>query len=82
MSTTLTAARVAPHEVMALQFLSRGPDCIGVVDTEEKLAAAMVFIELQKRGLVIGDPSDDGPVWSILSAGRAALQDAEAGDGE
>ncbi len=62
---------------MALDFLDRvGSDCIGVIDTDAKLAAAIVFLDLNKRGLVIASLSDDGPVYRLTSSGRAALRRA------
>lgn len=60
------------HEIQALEFLSLGPDRIRVIEDEETLAAAMVFIELNKRGLVEIDP-EDGMLVTINAAGRRAL---------
>lgn len=61
------------HEVIALQFLANGPHCIGEIDSDEKLAIAVVFADLQKRGFVISDPSNNGPVFYISPAGLVAL---------
>jgi hypothetical protein len=66
-----------PHEIMALEFLSRGPDCVGIIDSEEKMAAALIFIDLEKRGLVSNDRIDGERWTSITPTGRAALKRSE-----
>jgi hypothetical protein len=64
-----------PHELQALRFLSRGPDRIRVIDDENTFAAALVYAELSRRGLVHID-ADDAAVITISSEGLAALPDA------
>ena len=64
------------HEIQALEFLSLGPDRIRVIEDDGTLAAAMVFIELNKRGLVEIDP-EDGMLVTINAAGRRALDRGE-----
>lgn len=62
------------HELMALKFLEEAPHCIGVIDTEEKMAAALVFVELKNRGLVEALPDvGNGPFFALSDAGRKAL---------
>lgn len=69
---TLTEAR---H--MALGFVSRnGSDCVGVIDSEEKMAAALLYDQLRRDGLLVAELSDDGPVFRITPACRKALEDA------
>jgi len=68
---------IKPHEMEALQFLAaRGSDCIGVIDNEEKLAAALVFHEMKQKGLVLATISNDGPVYRLSNAGKKALEAA------
>lgn len=64
---------VLPPERMALDFLSRGPDRIAQIDTEEVFAAAVVYCDLSKRGFVTIDPDPAGPIITITNAGRAIL---------
>ncbi len=64
---------MTPIERKALEFLTLGPDAPGVVDSEEVMAAHLVFLDLVKRGLVAKDIGDDGPIYSITDAGRAVL---------
>ena len=59
------------HEVQALMFLLQGPDTPGIIDSEEKLAAVIVFDGLRKRGLVIADIGDEGPTYRLTLAGTA-----------
>lgn len=65
-----------PHEVQALIFLLHGPDTPGTIDSEEKLAAVLVFDGLRRRGLVIADIGDDGPIYRLTREGRE-IADAE-----
>lgn len=62
-------------DLMALRFLaSNGPDCVGIIDDEDKLAAALLYCDLEKRRLItVQFKTADGPVWAITAAGRAAL---------
>jgi len=69
MSTTLTAARVA--------LLLDLNDCEGWADFDPPHPSSTVRAAMQK-GLV----ETDGVYLRITPAGRAALQDAEAADGE
>ena len=58
----------------ALNFLDRqGSDCVGVIDCEEKFAAAILYEDLRKDGLVTGSPTKVGPEYRLTVAGRAAL---------
>jgi len=66
------------HELDALRFLrDHGPDCIGEIDTEEKLAAAVVFCNLKTAGLVDSELTPDGPAFRLTPAGRSALNAKE-----
>ena len=64
---------MTPIERKALEFLSLGPDAPGVVDSEEVMAAHIVFLDLVKRGLVAKDMGDEGPIYSLTPAGLAVL---------
>lgn len=61
-----------PHEIQALKFLFKGPDRIKTIDDENTFAAAIVFCDLEKLGLVTID-KEDGMLVTINSYGRAAL---------
>lgn len=66
------------NDRLALEFISsRGTDCVGKIDNEDKLAAAMIYLDLKKRGLLSSVPSDDGPVFSITQAGKEELEKAK-----
>lgn len=65
-------AEMKPHERMALEFLIRGPDRIRTIDDENTLAAAIVYCDLEKRGLVIID-SEDGMLVTISPSGKRAI---------
>lgn len=60
-----------PHELMALKYLATTPDRIRVVEDENTLAAAIVYCDLEKRGLVEID-NEDGMLVTITPAGLAA----------
>lgn len=63
-----------PHEIQALEFLSKGPDRIKFIADDATFAAALVFLDLEKRGLAHID-NDDGMLITISSEGLAALID-------
>lgn len=69
-------AALKEHERMALQFLSRGPDKIGTISDENTMAAAIVYSDLAKRGLVHLD-KDNGCVVTISKEGERALREDE-----
>jgi len=57
---------------MALVYLLRNePHCIGVLDSEPKMAAALAFEELKKKGRAIAEITDDGPSYRLTPRGRA-----------
>lgn len=59
----------------ALSFIaSRGSDCVGVIDSEPKLAAALLYALLREEGLLASTITDEGPEYSLTDAGRAALR--------
>lgn len=61
-------------DMMALRFLERGgPHCVGILDDENKMAAALLFIGLQQRGLAIAEIGENGPIYRITPAGRSTL---------
>jgi len=65
---------------MALTFIDkRGSDCIGVIDSEEKLAAAMIYEGLKRDGLLLAAIGDEGPVYRVTPKGRAAIR-SQQGD--
>lgn len=57
---------------MALRFLAKGPDRIRLIEDDITLAAAMCYVDLEKRGLVTID-NEDGMLVTITPAGLAAL---------
>jgi hypothetical protein len=61
---------------MALRFLSNGPDRIRLIEDDNTLAAAMCYVDLEKRGLVIID-NEDGMLVTITPAGLAAIPEDE-----
>lgn len=63
-----------PYEIEALHFLSRGPDRITTISDDGTFAAAVVFLELGKRGLVHID-NEDGMLVTLSEAGRLALNE-------
>jgi hypothetical protein len=69
-----------PHEVQALMFLLQGPDTPGAIDSEEKLAAVIVFEMLKKRGLVIADIGDEGPTYRLTREGMALAKISACAD--
>lgn len=58
-------------DIMALRYLrDNGPDTPGVIDSDEKLAAWMVYVGLVGRGLVSSSNFGGGMVqFSITAAG-------------
>lgn len=65
------------HERMALEFLSKAPDRIKLIEDDATLAAAMLYVQLEKRGLVVID-NDDGMLITITPEGLSALKDDRA----
>lgn len=63
-----------PHESMALRYLSTTPDRIKTIEDENTFAAAVLYCDLQKRGLVTID-NEDGMLVTISPAGLAAVAD-------
>jgi hypothetical protein len=66
------------HEREALAFLARQDgDTPGFVGTEDQLAAWTVFMDLEKRGLVMSVVPGEMMKFYVTEAGRAALEEAE-----
>jgi len=63
---------LAEHHLMALRYLSTTPDRITTINDESTLAAALIYLQLEKIGLVTVD-KDDGMLVTITQAGLAAL---------
>lgn len=63
------------HERMALEFLSKGPDRIRTIEDENTFAAAILYCDLAKRGLVTID-NEDGMLVTIAGPGLSAVQEA------
>ena len=64
------------HERQALEFLNKqGSDQIGVIDNEDKLAAAMVFEDLKIQGYVYSLKTLGGPTYYLTEKGKKVLQD-------
>jgi len=61
-------------EVIALNFIRKHKtDCVGKIVTEDQLAVALLYIDMEKRGLLQSAPSKDGPVYSITPKGLRHL---------
>ena len=65
---------IAPHEIEALNSLAPGPQVLGSMDGWSKVAAALTFLELERRGLVEHAHGPDGLIWMLAPAGEAALR--------
>lgn len=67
-------------DLMALKFLrDNGPDEIGFIETEEQFAAALLYLDLKKQGLVESRNPKKGVVyWNISNAGLRKLEQANA----
>lgn len=71
----MNALDLTDSHVIALRFLERGgPHCIGVIDDENKLAAALLFDELNRAGLTGAVIGEQGPIYRISLKGRDALE--------
>ena len=68
-------------EIQALEFLvSQGSDQIGEIDTDEKLAAALVFSRLVQKGFaIVSKEGDDHPVFHPTAKARAFHAHKERG---
>lgn len=63
-------------DLMALEYLrDGGPHTIGVIDTEEKMGAALVFADLRNRGLVATANFGSGMVQHTIT--KAGLEFTE-----
>jgi len=65
----------------ALSFLHRnGPHCIGPLDNDDKLAAAITMRELIDEALVMAviNDGETEPVYHLTTKGRARVVDAKA----
>jgi hypothetical protein len=62
-------------DAMALRFLrDNGPHTMGPIESEEAMAAALIFIDLKREGLATSAKMAHGYVqWSITDAGRRAV---------
>ncbi len=69
-----------PHEMMALRSLNNMPDRICKITSDEVFAAAVVYADLSRRGLVVID-DDDGMLVTISEAGRALLSAQDVKEG-
>lgn len=71
MSATVSEART-----MALRFLAKGPDRIRLIEDENTLAAALCYVDLEKRGFVTID-NEDGMLVTITPAGLDAVAEVK-----
>lgn len=61
-------------DLMAINFVAaNGQDRVGMIDSEEKFAAAMVYISLEQRGLLSAERTDNGPIYRVTDAGRQCV---------
>ncbi len=67
--------QIKPHEMMALKFLMKGPDRIKVIADDNTFAAAIVYCDLEKRGLVTIDKDDGSMLVTIAPAGASAVME-------
>ena len=70
-----------PADLSALLFLrDNGPHTMGAINDEGAVAAALVFIGLEHKGLVSRSDFGGGHVqYAITPAGRAALEAEKTG---
>ena len=62
------------HEQLAIAFIGRNAsDTIGVIDSEEKMAAALTYIDLVKRGYLIASITPLGPSYRLTMKGKRAF---------
>lgn len=68
--------QLRPHRMQALEFLRDNPgDEIGVVDSECKLAAAVVFAELKNAGYVDGSTAKGSGGLRLTPMGEFAISE-------
>jgi hypothetical protein len=71
-------SNLADAQHMALKLVDQmSTDSVGVIDSEAKLAAALIYDGLRRQGLLIAIMRDDGPHYRLTAAGRAALSSQE-----
>lgn len=63
---------IKPHERMALESLAQSPDRIRIINDDNTFAAAIVYCDLEKRGLVFID-NEDGMLITISPTGTLAI---------
>jgi len=64
----------ADADRMGLYLVMNNPGHeIGIIDTKDKMAAALILIGLKDRGLLTAFIGENGPRYYITPAGRAAL---------
>ena len=68
-----------PHHIQALEFLRANPgDEIGEIDSECKLAAAVVFAELKNAGFVDGPTATGSGGLHLTPMGEFAIAEQGA----
>lgn len=70
----MSDAPLLDHEMVALQLLARAPHRVGTVDDMGKMAAALTFVDLERRGLVQKCTVGEDPLWALSPAGEAVLR--------
>lgn len=60
------------HHQAALRFLAKSPDRIRLIEDDNTFAAALCYVDLEKRGFVTID-NEDGMLVTITPAGLARL---------
>ena len=64
----------ADADRMGLYLVMNNPGHeIGIIDTEDKMAAALILIGLKDRGLLTASIGKNGPRYYITLAGRARV---------
>jgi hypothetical protein len=72
--TSASKFQLRPHHVQALSFLQRNPgDEIGAINSEEQLAAAFVYSELLREGLITGTLRPGGGGVRLTRQGEFAI---------
>ncbi len=61
------------HKSQALVFLSHGPDTVGVINSEEQMAAVLVFSELVREGYVKSTGLGENLTFSLTDEGVEQL---------
>ena len=61
-------------ELLALRFIGEQlAHCVGMIDSDEKFAAALTFLSLQQRGYLVSSLTPAGPVYQLSDKGSESI---------